>query len=143
MTLRRYASAAHAVATYLQLRTRLEGSAMDLAVQEIRAHGACRTEPDGLDDIMALKRALERTRAACGEDRWLIWESMRLNGTSAPAAASAHNTRCAEANLRAHCISKTTAANWRTATDALFEQELEREGILLRNATPSQRDDHG
>lgn len=143
MSLRRYVSAAHAVATYLQLRTRLEGSALDLAIQEIRAHGAARTEPDGLDDLMALKRALERTRAACGEERWLVWEAMRLNLMSAPAAASAHNTRCAAADQRARCISKTTAANWRTATDALFEQELEREGVLLRGATPSQRDDHG
>jgi hypothetical protein len=134
MTLRRYMSAAHAVATYLQLRTRLDGSAMDLAVQEIRAHGQARTEPEGLDDLIVLKRCLTAVREREGEAKWLIWESMQLNQMSSRAAAKAHNARAAAANERAKCISHTTAIQWRTQLDALFEQQLEREGVLLRNA---------
>jgi len=139
MSLRRYASATHAVATYLQLRTRLDGSAMDLTAQEIRAHGQARTDPEGLDDLIVLKRCLIVVREREGLEKWLIWESMQLNQTSSRAAAKAHNTRAAAAGERAACISHTTAIQWRQQLDALFECELMREGVLLRNAVGTAR----
>lgn len=139
MTLRRYNSAEHAVATYLQLRTRLEGAAQDLVAQEIRAHGQARTDPDGLDDIIVLKRCLEAVRDAEGETKWLIWESMQLNQMSSRAAAKAHNTRASAAGERVKCISHTTAIQWRVQLDALFEQQLEQQGVLRRNAVGTDR----
>lgn len=132
---RRYTSAEHACGLYLSLQAKLSGlQALDYEVACNRPQGGSvevKSEPVGLDDWMALKGCLERVQRAATPQKWRLWELQRLNLMSCRDAAKAYNTAHIEAGgEKTGCISHTTALTWKVELDALFEQVLQREGLI-------------
>lgn len=132
---RRYTGAEAAVAYYLKLKTALyDVQALDMEVACNRPSGGSvevKSEPAGLDDLMALRRVMEALRDTSRPDKWRLWELQRLNLMSSRDAARTYNSALVAAGGdRAACISHTTAQTWRVELDAACEAELRRSGLI-------------
>ena len=122
---RRYTSAAHAAEVYVELLSKLT-SAGGVDYIDVRVEGGemC-TEPEGLDDLMALEYAIGEVIFGRME-KALVWKDVLFMKMSLREAAKAHNARVGERGR----ICKSTVDNWVKELNARFEEGLGRAGML-------------
>jgi hypothetical protein len=133
---RRYTSAEHAVGLYLQLLAKASApQSLDYERACNRVDGGSRevrSEPVGLDDLMALRGVLEGLRGESEARKWRVWELQRLNLMSSRDTAKLYNEEhLAGGGQRVDCISHTTAQKWRVELDAALEGGLCRAGLIM------------
>lgn len=133
--LRRYSACEAAIQRYVQLVASLEcAPALDMEVACNRPSGGSsevRSEPEGLDDLMALRRLLRALHAQTTAAKWRLWELQRLNLMSCRDAARHYNEEIlAQGAARTDCIERQTALNWRCELDGLFELALVKAGMM-------------
>lgn len=127
---RRYASAAHAAEVYVELLSKLT-SAGGVDYTDVRVEGGVMcTEPEGLDDLMALEYAIGEVIFGRME-KALVWKDMLFLNMSSRQAAAAHNKR-AQAR-RGRTICKDTALKWTYELNGRFEEILSRNGSWSPN----------
>lgn len=120
---RRYVSADHAAASYMYLLTVLGGlKAIDYSRPLIQCRAAKESPAlEGIDDFHALKNALRVAESRVSEQRWMLWELVRLECFSQRAVA-----RWAK-------LGRSTVARHLEMVDAVVEQELFERGLLVRS----------
>lgn len=131
--MRRYADAAEAMDHYYVLRT-CPVPCLDMSVQSARAHGEARTEPVGLDDLLALESALEALASRCARARVAVWLHVRYYKATHQEAMRGHNERVVRGQIHAATIERSTVAGWVDDLDRRFEAQLAARGLLVRNA---------
>lgn len=151
--MRRYATAAEAVDHYYSLRE-CPVPARDVAVESQFARGEPRTEPYGMDDLIALSQALDALNRRCPAPKVAVWLHVRYFRATHREACAAHNARVKEAIMEegtrdpdlwmcrkqrsiyasVDFIRASTVGGWLDDVDRRFEQLLADAGLLIRNA---------
>lgn len=140
--MKRYASAAEAMDRYFELRE-CPVPARDVAVESQFARGEPRTEPYGMDDLIALSQALDALRGRCPEHKAAIWIHVRYYKATHREAMTAHNERVkAGVGSSSGFIRLSTVGGWLDDVDRRFEQLLADAGLLVRNAVNLQGVEH-
>lgn len=131
--MRRYADAAEAMDHYYVLRT-CPVPCLDMSVQSARAHGEARTEPIGVDDMLALQACLDELAHRTSRARCAVWLHVRYYKATHQEAMRAHNERVQRREVHADHIERTTVGGWVSDVDRRFEALLAARGLLVRNA---------
>ncbi len=120
---RRYFSAEHAAASYSHFLTSLGGlKAIDYSRPLIQCQAAKENPAlEGIDDFHELKNVLLAAKSRVDEQRWMLWELVRLECCSQRAVA-----RWAK-------LGRSTVARYLESVDAVVEQELFERGLLIRS----------
>lgn len=139
--MRRYTSAAEAVDHYYSLRE-CPVPARDVAVESQFARGEPRTEPYGMDDLIALSQALDALRGRCPEHKAAVWLHVRYFKATHREACAAHNARVKGGEVGGDYIKASTVGGWLDDVDRRFEQLLADAGLLIRNAVNLQGVEH-
>lgn len=140
--MRRYVSAAEAIDHYYALRE-CPVPARDVTIESQFARGEPRTEPVGMDDLIALSQALDALACRVPRRKLLVWTHVRYYKATHSEASSAHNRRVKAQGLGdAACVESTTIGSWVGDVDRRFEQQLADRGLLIRNAVNPQGVEH-
>jgi hypothetical protein len=130
---RRYASAIEAIDHYYALRS-CPVPARDVTIESQFARGEPRTEPVGMDELIALSQALDALEGRVTRRKLLVWTHVRYYKATHKEAMAAHNSRVKADGLRADYVESTTIGSWVGDVDRRFEQLLADRGLLIRNA---------
>lgn len=139
--MRRYATAAEAVDHYYSLRE-CPVPARDVAVESQFARGEPRTEPYGMDDLIALSQALDALNRRCPAPKAAVWLHVRYYKVTHREACAAHNARVKAGEVAGDFIKASTVGGWVDDVDRRFEQLLADAGLLVRNAVNLQGVEH-
>lgn len=130
--MRRYESAKHAAETYVQLYTQLyTAGGMDYTSARVEGGELC-SDSDGLDDFIALERAIGEV-IRNKRDKALVWKDVFFLGETQAIAAKAHLTRTGVK------ISADTAGNWSVELTGRFETVLAAHGLMRPRRTGDER----
>lgn len=139
--MKRYASAAEAMDRYFELRE-CPVPARDVAVESQFARGEPRTEPYGMDDLIALSQALDALNRRCPAPKAAVWLHVRYFKATHREACAAHNARVKGGEVGGDYIKASTVGGWVDDVDRRFEQLLADAGLLVRNAVNLQGVEH-
>ena len=118
---KRYANAAEAAERYVELLSKLTSAgALDYSDTRVSG-GQYYTEPEGLDELMALEYAIGETIQG-RYTKAQVWRDMLFLKMSSREAASAHNQRVSACGGRRIC--KDVALRWAAELSGRFEAAL-------------------
>lgn len=139
--MRRYASAIEAIDHYYALRE-CPVPARDVTIESQFARGEPRTEPVGMDDLIALSQALDALASRVLKHKLSVWMHVRYYKATHKEAMATHNSRVKAQGLAAGYVESTTIGSWVGDVDRRFEQQLADRGLLIRNAVNPQGVEH-
>lgn len=139
--MRRYVSAIEAIDHYYALRS-CPVPARDVTIESQFARGEPRTEPVGMDDMIALSQALDALADRVAEHKLSVWTHVRYFRATHKEATAKHNGRVKAQGLAAGYVESTTIGSWVGEIDRRFEQILADRGLLIRNAVNPQGVEH-
>lgn len=141
--MRRYTSAAEAIDHYYALRE-CPVPARDVVIESQFARGEPRTEPVGMDDLIALSQALDALPSRVAQHKLSVWLHVRYFKATHKEAMASHNHRVKTGiELWADYVESTTIGSWVGDVDRRFEQQLAERGLLIRNAVNPHGVEHG
>lgn len=140
--MRRYTSAVEAIDHYYALRE-CPVPARDVTVESQFARGEPRTEPVGMDDLIAISQALDALACRVAQHKLCVWTHVRYYKATHKEAMTSHNQRVKAEGLRAAYVESTTIGSWIGEIDRRFEQLLADRGLLIRNAVNPHGVEHG